>query len=192
MADPWGDALQEAYVAAPASKIVLATIELRHDTFVDTLGVPYAIRMVRDHGQLLQEVEGGGPDIYGHFLKLESDAPMNPGAVVIFQAVMFDITLPEQSDSQVGNMTLTIDNATKMISKTLDAAVRIRASMQMTYREYLSDDLNTVQLKIGNLSIKSVTSNVFRITATAQFNDLVNKKYPGFVYRPKDFPGLET
>ena len=187
--DIWTQALEEAYAAAPASDVVLATIELRHSTFTDEAHNPIAIRMVQDYGVLLEERDDG-PDIRGHLLTLEASAPMNPGAEVIFQSVMFKFTLPEQSDSKVSGMQIEFDNVTRIMSDYLDKAVQSRSTMSLIYREYLADDTTQPQLVIGNLSIKNVSSNLWRVTATADFLDFINKKFPNKEYRPEDYPGL--
>jgi hypothetical protein len=187
--DIWSEALEEAYAAAPASDVVLATIELRHATFVDDEDNPVAIRMVADPGELI-EARDDGPDIRGHMLTLESSAPMNPGEEVLFQSVMFKFKLPEQSDSKVTGMQIEFDNVTRIMSDHLDNAVKERSTMALIYREYLADDTSEPQLVISNLSIKNVSSNLWRVTASADFMDFINKKFPNKDYRPEEFPGL--
>lgn len=187
--DIWTEALEEAYAAAPASDVVIATIELRHSTFRDDEGNAFAIRMCQDPGTLI-EARDDGPDIRGLMLGLEANAPMQAGETVIFQSVMFEFTLPDQSDSEIGGMQIELDNVTKLVSQYLDAAVKERSTMQLIYREYLADEPSQPQLILSQLSIKSITSTVFRVTADASFLDFINKKFPNKEYRPEEFPGL--
>lgn len=187
--DIWTEALEEAYAAAPASAIVLSTIELRHDTFTDQDGNLIAIRMLRDPGNLL-EAKDDSPDIRGLYLTIEDSASFQPGESVIFQSVMFNFTLPEQSDSQISGMQFELDNVTKLVSGYLDKAVKTRSAMVMVYREYLADDVTIPQMVINNLSVKTVTSTIFKVTANADFLDFINKKFPNKEYKPDDYPGL--
>lgn len=189
MDDLWTEALAEAYSAAPESAIVLPTIELTHSSFVDDENNPIAIRMVRDPGQLI-EASDTGPDIRGHMLTLEDDAPFQPGQSVIFQSVMFDFDLPEQSDSKVTGMSISFDNVTKIINPYMDKAVKERSPMQLIYREYLADDPTTPQLVIRNLSIKKVSSDIFKVQADADFMNFINTKFPNKEYRPEEYQGL--
>lgn len=187
----WEEALQEAYAAAPAGEVILETLELRHPTFVDENDVLRPIRLVRDYGSLLEEDSGFlGDDVYGHILTLEANAPANPSTAVTFYSVMFDLKLPEQNEATIAGLQLTIDNATKIVSKYLDQAVSIRAPVEVTYREYLASDPSAPQLVIGNLTVRSFKSTPFSVSGTAEFADLINKKFPNKVYRPEDFPGL--
>lgn len=187
--DIYSEALEEAYAAAPASAVILSTIELRHSTFTDENDNPIAIRMVQDPGNLI-EARDDGPDIRGHYLTLEDNAPLNPGESVLFQSVMFEFTLPGQSDGKVEGMQISFDNVTRIIAPYLDKAVKVKATMELIYREYLVDDVTIPQLIIPNLSIKSVTSNIFRVVGQADFLDLINEKFPDKEYRPEEFPGL--
>jgi hypothetical protein len=189
--DIWTEALEEAYAAAPASSVLISTIELRHSTFVDDEDNPVAIRMVQDPGILIEERDDG-PDIYGLMLTLEDSAPLDAGESVLFQSVMFKFTLPEQSDSRVTGMRIEFDNVTRIMSDYLDEAVKARSAMSLIYREYLEDDLTTPQLIIPNLSIKSVTSNIWRVTGNAEFTNFLDKKFPNKEYRPEEFPGLQA
>lgn len=181
-------ALEEAYAAAPASVVVLSTIELRHETFVDEADNPIAIRMVRDPGNLIEERDDG-PDIRGHMLLLEDEAPLDGGEIVLFQSVMFNFTLPEQTESRVGGMTIEFDNVTRLMSPYLDKAVKARSTMALIYREYIYG-MDDPQMIIPNLAIKSVSSNIFKVSAGADFLDFLNTKFPNKEYRPEEFTGL--
>jgi len=68
-------ALAEAYAAAPSDVVVLHTLELRHPAFRDDNGNPTAIRVVRDHADLVA--------------RLEASAPLNPVEMVTFTALAF-------------------------------------------------------------------------------------------------------
>lgn len=186
--DIWTEALQEAYASAPTDEVILHTLELRHPSFLeDSEETP--IRVVRDFGELL---EIGDPDIFGHLLGLELDAPKNPGETVRFIACMFDIDLPAQREGGVPEVEISLDNVTREVSKYLDAATETRVPVELTYREYLASDKTEPQFILHGLTLSRVKTNVFRITGTASFVDLVNKSFPGKVYRPSEFKGLSS
>jgi hypothetical protein len=190
--NPWEEALREAYNAAPLSAVVLPTIELRHASFIDNDNQPFAIRFVRDYGTLIEEGVDGAPAIYGWYLKLEPDAPMQANQTVMFQSCMFDFRLPEQLESKTTGIELSFDNVTALVSSYLDRAIQYKSTMALIYREYLADTPNVVQLKMDNLSIKSISANIFKVTASASYIDLINKKFPNKLYRVDEYPGLLT
>lgn len=179
------EALQEAYASAPANQVILSTLELNHET----MAAP--VRLVRDSGVFIEEAtDEAGQDIYGHMLTLEDDAPLNPGEEVLFQSVMFSFKLAAQSDARISGMDISIDNATRIISSYLDTAVTVRSPLTVIYREWLSDDLSTPRLIIGSMTIPKVTSTVLNVNCTAEFTDLVNKRFPNKLYRPSEYRGL--
>jgi hypothetical protein len=184
MAD-FEDAIREAYAAAPSGQVILSTIELNHST----MAAP--VRMVRDKGTYDEVASSiAGKDIWGHRMTLEADAPVNPGEEVFFQSVMFKFTLAAQSDARISSMDVNIDNATKIISSYLDDAVTERDPMTLIYREFLTDDTSSPSMIIGNLTMLRVTATNTMVRGTAEFKDLVNKKFPNKVYRPEEFLGL--
>jgi hypothetical protein len=183
----WSLALQEAYASAPSDVIILYTLELRHPSFVDTQGNLSPIRLVRDFGVLLEE---GDPDIYGYELTLEGDAPANAGQTVKFVSCMFDFELPSQQEGSLPTIEIIIDNVTKEVGKYLDSVVELDSNIEITYREYIINDLEVPQFILNGMSIQSIDSTVTRVTATASFADLINRNFPGKLYRPEEFRGL--
>jgi hypothetical protein len=183
----WSLAIQEAYASAPTDVIILYTLELRHPSFVDSDGNPAPIRLVRDYGVLLEE---GDPDIFGYELKLEDDAPMDAGETVKYVSCMFDFELPSQQEGSLPTIEIIIDNVTREVGKYLDDVVELDTNIEVTYREYLLNDLEVPQFILNGMSIQSIDSTVTRVTATASFADLVNRNFPGKLYRPEEFRGL--
>jgi hypothetical protein len=185
MADPWTEALQEAYASIPADKKILATLEFRHVSF------PAHIRIVRDYGSLLvEDYEGEGWDLYGHMMTLEAGAPVNSGEEVMFQALMFEIQLPKQAETETGVLQIDLDNVTKIISKYLDAVVVVRDSIDVSYREFMYDDMSAPHFYMHGLQMHVVTTTTFHLTATAEFTNLVNKKFPNKEYLAAEYRGL--
>lgn len=180
--DIWSEALQEAYASAPTEEVILHTLELRHVSFGSD-----AVRVVQDTGKYHPEL---GDDIYGHYMTLESNAPMDAGESVFFSACMIDMTIPEQREGSLPTIEIQLDNVTKTIMGYLDNAINVRAPMDLSYREYLYSDLTTPQFVMHGLSIKNVKANLTRVVATASFADLNGKSFPKKLYRPSEFRSL--
>jgi hypothetical protein len=185
--DIWEQALQEAYASAPVEEIILYTLELRHPSFINEDDVVSPIRLVKDYGVLLEE---GDPDVYGWNLFLENDAPANAGEEVRFYSLMFDFELPAQQEGALPTIEITIDNVTRELSQYLDEAVKLDSPIELTYREYLLSNKEEPQFVLNGMTIQSVKSTVFQVTISASFADLINRNFPGKIYRPEEFRGL--
>lgn len=166
-------AIKEAYASCPVSSIIYHTLEIYHPSFT----VP--IRVVRDTVNLTAS--------------LEASAPRDAGQAVDFIGYQFDITPPEISTSGVPQCTVEIDNVSREILAQIEAAVASGSLdlITMTYRAYLSDDLSGPENDPPlTLTISDITATVFRISATAGFANLANKRFPSVDYTAEVFPGL--
>lgn len=164
-------ALKEAYAAAPAGVVIYHTLELRHPAFTAP------IRVVRDYVDLTAT--------------LEATAPANPSTSVTFTRFAFDFTKPEVSSAGVPQITITMDNVDRAIVANIEAALTTTDLVQVTYREYLSTDLSAPQNNPPlNMTIMSVSADVFKVTAVAGFPDLMNRRFPSQEYSAEIFPGL--
>ena len=170
-------ALAEAYAAAPSDVVILHTLELRHPSFRDDNDNPTAVRVVRDHADLVA--------------RLESAAPLNPGQMVTFTALAFELELPPVDTSPVPEITVTLDGVSREIVKHLDAAATSQDKIEVTYRPYLSTDLEGPQLDPPiTLVLTEVEADVFRVTGRARMLDIGNKAFPAETYTAGRFPGL--
>lgn len=178
-------AIKEAYTLGSADDVILTTLELRHPTFL-TDGEPDAVRLVSDYGTLLQS----DPEIRGHLLRLEADAPWNAGEMVTFVACMFELTLAPQDTGGRPLIQISIDNVASEVCRHLDAAIEVQSPIELTLREYLASDPEAPQHVTGNARISRVSSTLQRVTATAGYADLLNAPFPKKVYRPNEFASL--
>lgn len=164
-------ALKEAYAAAPSNVIIYHTLEIYHPAF----SAP--IRVVRDTTDLTAT--------------LESTAPRNPSAAVTFVAFAFDLVKPEVSPTGVPQCTIEIDNVSRDIVANIEAAMGSTSLITVIYREFISTDLTSPQNNPPlTLTILSIKADVFKVTATAGFVDLANRKFPKGNYSSERFPGL--
>jgi hypothetical protein len=166
MPDPTlSQAIKEAYASAPSDVIVYHTLTIDHPNFTQPIYV------VRDT-----------VDLVAH---LETDVQ------VTFVRYAFDLVKPEVSATGVPQCTITIDNVSREILANIQLALQSLNKITITYREYLSTDLSGPQNDPPlTMTVLSIKADVFRITATAGFPDLVNKKFPAQEYTSERFPGL--
>lgn len=117
-------ALAEAYASAPQELIILDTLEVNHRTFDEP------IRLVR------WPVTGPEPDRFK--LKLESNAPHNPGQVVEFIGGPFELVPPSQStDEFVGSFEIRIDSIGDYLDQYLENAAIDGGIITGIYRTYV-------------------------------------------------------
>ncbi|MDD5028908.1 MAG: DUF1833 family protein [Rhodoferax sp.] len=166
-------ALKEAYASAPSGVVIYHTLELYHPAFSSP------VRVVRDYADLTAT--------------LEATAPRNPSEAVTFVAFSFDFTKPEVSPTGIPQITLTMDNVDRAIVANIEAAMSSTDAVTVIYREYLSTDLtapaNNPPLE---MTLLSVIADVFKVTATAGFPNLMNKRFPTTEYNSEVFNGLVT
>lgn len=171
------EALKEAYASAPDDTIY-HTLELRHPDFLDESGDVVAIRVVRDFDSLSAT--------------LEADAPMNPGETVAFEPLMFDFALPNEVEGNAEpEITITLDNATRLLMPYLDIAVQSGSPVEVTYRPYLASDLTEPHMNPPlNLVFVSFEASVTTVTGRATFGDFANKSFPASLYDDSNWPSL--
>ena len=164
-------AIKEAYASAPNTSVAYHTLEIYHPSFTTP------IRVVRDFVDLSA--------------RLESTAPRDASTYVTFVGYAFDIVPPEVSSTGVPSLQITIDNVARDIMANLELAVTTSTPITVIYRMFLSTDLTGPQNNPPMaLTIISISADVFKVTATATFGDLVNKRFPSVTYNIETFPGL--
>lgn len=169
--DPWSAAIKEAYSTAPQGVVILATLELRHSSWTAP------VRVVRDTLDLDALIEAG--------------APANAGEVVTFSKCAFEVVPPESS-AQMPEITIKIDNVAKVLSDQLEAAMAVRAPIDITYREYLSTDAETAgpHYVLNGLTLRRTTCTPTSVSGTATFGDYINRAYPNKLFKASEFKGL--
>lgn len=173
---PFSNDLREYYFSAEPDKAPLDTIEFRHPAFVDDNGNPVAVRVVNDPEDLPAT--------------LEADAPMNAGEQVTFTRGAFVARKPESDSPGLPTFDLEVCNVSSILMKYLDDATTSTAPVQMSYRQYLSSDLSEPGVVIHGFTVKKANAGVVRVTATAGFEDYVNRPFPFAVYKGAMFHGL--
>ena len=84
-----------------------------------------------------------------------------------------------------------VDNVTKHLTPHLQAAVRVQATLWITYRQYVSSDLSEPKFRIANLWVNNVTTTPTGVRGTCKLINAHNRKFPNMIYNLDDFKGLK-
>lgn len=201
MPDPnLSEAIREAYASSPVDVVILHTLELLHPAFTQP------VRVVRNHSdQATWTALGGEPveavlnaldedtrRMVGLVARLEDSAPANPGELVPWIAMAFEIDdLPEINTGAAPEATVTIDNVGEEVAAQIERAATGTEDIQVIYRAYLSTDIDGPQSDPPmRLILRDVTATDFQISGTARFPDVGNRAFPNEVYTARRFRGL--
>ena len=90
-------------------------------------------------------------------------------------------------------ITIEIDNVDRSIVANIEAAVATTSLVTVIYREFISTDLTAPQNNPPiSMTVLSVSADVFKVTATAGFPDLQNRRFPSLEYDSEIFVGLSA
>lgn len=200
MPDPaLSQAIREAYAAAPADVVILHTIEVRHPAFAAPIRVvrnfPDVERWIALGGEAVETVLAAmAPEargMVGLVARLEPSAPVDAGALVPFVALAFDLELLPVESIPVPEAVLTIDNVGREITDALEAAATSQHRIEVTYRPYLSTDIEGPQMDPPlTLTLSDARADPLKVTGRVRMLDIGNKAFPSVVYTAKKFPGL--
>lgn len=158
-------AIQEAFASAPVNVVILDTLEIRQGSVQDPLF------LVRSSQNLYAKSEEGED--------------------LVFEPCGFQFTLPPSTEEGFTSLNIAIDNVGKRVTAFIQAALSSKTPVEVVYRPYLSNDLEQPQMNPPLLLfLKDLQITVSQVTARATFMDLVNRKFPGHLYRRANFPAL--
>lgn len=174
------EALAEAAVYAPITRVILQTLELWHPVMTAPVRVVVNTEAIT--------------------ATLEASAPRNGGEAVTFIASQIQVDLPEESDKpESPSLVVTVSNVNLQIKRIIDA---IRASSDPAIRDarweliervYVSDDLSAPH-KIPVLKLTAIRAQMQGELAafTATYTDSANTSIPATTFTPESYPGLLT
>ena len=169
-------AIADAYASCPVDDaIILYTLEFSHPTF-DT---PARIARWPVTGNEMQSFS----------LRLEPEAPANPGEYVDFIHAPFEVTIPAQEENAPGEFAVKVEHIGHLLSGHLLSAVRQREPIRMIFREYLKSMPEAPQLVYTDFALSMVTVSNNAVEGTATMIDWLKRVY-GRMYTPSEFPGL--
>lgn len=168
------EALHEAAVVAPISRVILATFELYHP-----IGTPDGpVYVVAD----LEPISA----------TKEAYAARDAGATVLFMAASVSIGKPEESDTASDpQITCTVSNVSGLMSDALRLARGSILPWELIERDYASDDLSApAMLPPLQLYVVAAVIAGDALTLTASFGDSSNVSVPRLTFRRNEYPGL--
>jgi len=177
MDDRISDAIKEAYTHN-SDDLILATLEIQHESFVDEEGKPYALRVVHNNEDLTA--------------RIETYHNIDAGQLVVFRKSAFDLSLPDKS-SRVSEMKLTIDNVSTEFWTVFDMAIRYISPIVIYYREYLASRAEItaeIDPTTFDFQIQTCTASLTQIEAMGTVLQYQNKKVLNERIDKHRFPGL--
>ncbi|MDR2892971.1 MAG: DUF1833 domain-containing protein [Deltaproteobacteria bacterium] len=178
MDDKMKAALAEAYASAPQNTILLHTLEVNHRSFTEPA------RVCR------WSVTGPEPEVF--HCQLEDNAPYNPGQVVDFIGLPFEITLPEKDTESPGQFTIKIDNIGDRFDEYLENAALHGGTITAIYRVYrkgFESSEDGPDSVYHSIKLHSPRQEGQAIVMDGAVLDWMFKKF-GKLYLAKDYPGL--
>ena len=175
----WTDAWAEAVSSAPSDTVTIGTLEFIHSTFVDGGGNQVSIRAVNDVVDM-------------QFL-LEDSAPIDPGTVVTFTAIPFEIPWPDAQDGQVPKLVIKLDNAGKEIDPFLAPATLVQEPILVIFRVYLyypATQTSVMGMDPVTFNLRTVKVSGQYVEGEASLTDLQNLQFCRIIYDIKNYPGL--
>lgn len=171
------EAIREAYASAPVDVIVLHTLEINHPAFTAPA------RVCR------WPVTDNEPTRFRCLI--EPEALYNPGQVVDFIGLPFDITLPEKSTDNPGSFTLRLDNVGDTLDEELESAALFGSKITAIYREYIKGTETTDGPRSvwSDITITNPHMEGQTIVANGAVLDWLFKPF-GSLYLPSDYPAL--
>lgn len=172
------EAIAEAYASAPQDVHILHTVEIHHRTFTAP------VRLVR------HPLEGPKPREFR--MRLEDAARYNPGQVVTFLGVPFELVRPEKSGDTPGEFTFKVARINDLLDEELENAALEGGVIEAVYREYREgDELQGPASYWPGIHMRSPTVDPKSgdLVVTGTVLDWLNRKY-GRLYTPGAYPGL--
>lgn len=162
------EAYKEAVASAPAGRVVLYTYEITHSTFPDR------ILIVNDYQEL--------------------NATLEDGTAVVFVPCPVLVTAPEESDNAASpSISVQIDGVSAILAGRLDTAMHTYEKIGIIERVYVSDDTSSPAVMPPlSLILQDVEVGETSVTATAAYDDPINKGFPAKDYNIREYPGLNA
>ncbi len=171
------EALREAYAVAPADELIIATLEIRHPTFLGEDGLPDSAWVTTNE----VDIQAG----------IEADAPVRGGETVTFRAMAFRFKLAPIEPTAKTELQLQIDNVSGYLIPQLDRAKTDWRPVLMCFRPYLENDLAEPQMiPPPTYTLSKVKVNHLTAQATARVDMDFGGAFPRRVYTAAEFAAL--
>jgi len=190
-------AMEEALASAPVDRILIETIELTHPSFTTETGALTGARIVKDN--------------FPFRGKIETNATVDPGAVVRYEPLMFTFSPPSSTSGELPFIAVSIDNVDNVLSAWADAAARDPRPVRVIYRPYLfypESDMIDAGVRVAGPNntpsnirtsewdppIRMTVSNIVLERAQVSFQarpiDFINNRFPSELVTKARFPAI--
>ena len=131
-------------------------------------------------------------DTVHYFCKGYDDitATTENGAVITFSATAIDIAIPARNSDGTQDLQFAISNINGEVSTAIRDALASLTNASLTYRQYVSADLNAPASVPYTLAIKSGSWTALQAQITAGYMNVLDTAWPRYRYTLNDFPAL--
>lgn len=112
------------------------------------------------------------------------------GAVITFSASAIDIAIPARNSDGTQDLQFAISNINGEVSTAIRDALATQQDGVLTYRQYVSTDLNAPASVPYTLTIKSGSWTALQAQITAGYMNVLDTAWPRYRYTLNDFPAL--
>lgn len=112
------------------------------------------------------------------------------GDVITYQACGIDIALPARNSDGTQDLVFAICNVDGVVSTRIRDALDDLQNASLTYRNYVSTDLNAPASPPNTLAIKSGYWTATQVNITAGYMNILDTAWPRYRYTLNHFPGL--
>jgi hypothetical protein len=169
-------AIEEAYASAPQDTIPLHSLEINHKTFTEP------IRIVR--------WPAVGEELEKFNCLIEDDAEYNPGQVVEFLGVPFELVLPEKDTENPGQFRVSVDNVGDLLDEYMENAALGGGKITAVYREYIKgQELDGPASVWPHMTLSSPHLEGMTFVMNGAVLDWMFRAF-GRLMLPGDYPGI--
>lgn len=171
-------AVQECWASAVQETIVLYTLEINHKAF--------------SHPARVCRWSAASPEPEKFLCKLEDNAPYNPGEVVEFIGLPFEIKFPDKTEENAGEFQFKANGIGFEVDADLEAAALSGGKITCIYRAYVKGrELEGPEEVYYDIDIKSpsIDATTGDLSANGSFFDWINRTF-GYNYTPGKYPAL--
>ncbi|ENZ7654319.1 DUF1833 family protein [Klebsiella aerogenes] len=112
------------------------------------------------------------------------------GAVITFSAAAIDIAIPARNSDGTQDLQFAISNINGEVSTAIRDALATQQDGVLTYRQYVSTDLNAPASVPYTLAIKAGSWTALQAQITAGYMNVLDTAWPRFRYTLNEYPGL--
>ena len=112
------------------------------------------------------------------------------GDSITFKSSSIDIALPARNSDGTQDLQFAISNIDGEVSTAIRDALTNLTIGELTYRQYVSTDLNAPASVPYELAIKSGSWTALQAQITAGYMNVLDTAWPRFRYTLNEFPGL--